>query len=83
MSNFVYIPLMEKDGLALCARAKVDKGSPQIEEGHGFHVVDDGLSIELDCLDLYISEGQNPIPLYGLLNKDQVSYIEKLIIEKL
>jgi hypothetical protein len=74
---------MEKDGLALCARAKVDKGSHQIEEGHGFHVVDDGLSIELDYLDLYIPEGKNPLHIRTLLSEDQVSYIEKLIIEKL
>jgi hypothetical protein len=83
MIDFVYVPLIQKDSISLYARARVHRRSPQVEEGHGFHVVDDGLSIELDCLDLYISDSQKPIPLHDLLNKDQVSYIEKLIIEKL
>lgn len=83
MIDFVYVPLMEKDCISLYARARVDRRSPQIEEGHGFHVVDDGLSIELDYLDLYIPEGKNPLHIRTLLSEDQVSYIEKLIIEKL
>lgn len=83
MIDFVYVPLMEKDCISLYARARVDRRSPQTEEGHGFHVVDDGLSIELDSLELFVKDFENPISILELLNKDQVSYIEKLIIEKL
>lgn len=83
MIDFVYVPLIQKDSISLYARARVHRRSPQVEEGHGFHVVDNGLSIELDYLDLYIPEGKNPLHIRTLLSEDQVSYIEKLIIEKL
>jgi hypothetical protein len=77
--NYIYTPVMQEDNMSLYCRAKIERISPQIEEGHGFHVVDDGVSVELDSVDLYILDGRKPISIKDKLDAKQISYLENLI----
>lgn len=77
--NYVYIPIMNGDNMNLYCGAKIERRCPQIEEGHGFHVVDDGISVELDSIDLYILDQKNPISIKDKLDSSQISYIENFI----
>ena len=72
--------IVSESGIEILVSYKWEKNAPQYEEGHGIHLVDDGLYVELDMVEIVISGGNSVQILPQLNDKQQQKIIDQLSI---
>lgn len=72
--------IVSESGIEILVSYKWEQNAPQYAEGHGIHLIDDGLYVELDMVEVVISGGNSVQILPQLNDKQQQKIIDQLSI---
>ena len=72
--------IVDESGIEILVTYQWEQNAPQYEEGHGIHLVDDGLYVELEAVEIAIKGGNSVDILPQLNHKQQQSIIDQLPI---
>jgi hypothetical protein len=72
--------IVDEYGIEILVTYEWEQSAPQYEEGHGIHLVDDGLYVELEAVEIVIRGGDSIDILPQLNDKQQETIIGQLPI---